>query len=265
MTHLVRPDRPPLAGATVIVTRPSASAPAAMRAARRLGAAAVRLPGVGVRAIADRDGALRALTTARDADAWIFTSPAAVRFAFHLLPSLRPRRGAQVFAIGSGTARALRRHALEGRHPEHRQDSTGLLDMADLQSTAGWRIVIIDAPGGRDLLAPALRRRGARVERIGVYERTAPRLDMRHLRALAAARRPWLTLLSSGEALDHLLAALPAALVQRWRAEVLIVSSARLAGLAAERGFERIHVARSATMPDLLDAAVEVHARRARR
>ena len=260
MTGPVRPDRLPLAGATVIVTRPTASAAATVRAARRLGARVVRLPGLGVRVIADVEGAARALAHARHAHACIFSSPSAVRFALRLVPTWRPLRTTRLFAVGSGTARALARHGLEAAHPQDRQDSTGLLAMAELDVPHGARIAIIDAPGGRDLMAPALRRRGARVERIGVYERTAPRLDARHWGALLAAREPWLTLLSSSEALAHLLDALPEALVQRWRGQGLVVSSARLATLADERGFARVQVARSATTADLLDAAIAVHA-----
>ena len=259
MTRTARPTRLPLAGATVIVTRPTASAATTARAARRLGAAVVRLPGVGVRAIADAAAAARAFAGARDAEACIFSSPSAVRFAFRLLPAWRPRRGTRLFAVGSGTARALARHGLAALHPQGRQDSTGLLERPELQAPLDGRIVIIDAPGGRDLMAPALRRRGARVERIGVYERTAPRLDARHQRALVAAREPWLTLLSSGEALDHLLAALPAALAQRWRGQALVVSSTRLAVLATARGFRDVHIARSATTADLLEAAIDAH------
>lgn len=262
MTRTVRPDALPLAGATVIVTRPSVSAAATVRAATRLGAAVVRLPGVGVRVIADAPAAARALARARSAQACIFTSPSAVRFAFRLVPSWRPHTGTRLFAVGSGTARALAGHGLQAVHPAGRQDSTGLLDMDALQAPLDQRIAIIDAPGGRDVLAPALRGRGAHVARIGVYERTAPRLDARHRRALLDARAPWLTLLSSGEALAHLLDALPAVLAQRWRGQALVVSSPRLAALAATRGFTRVHVARSATTADLLETAIDVHAQR---
>lgn len=252
----MHPHRPaPLAGTSVIVTRPSSSAATQLRAARRLGADAVRLPGLGLRVVADRAHAARALAAARTADAWIFTSPAAVRFAFRIAPALRPRRGLRVYAIGAGTSRALARRGIEAVHPRTRQDSTGVLALPDLRAARGHRIVLVGAPGGRDLIAPTLSRRGARVERIAVYERTAPRLDARHWAALASAPRPWLTLLSSAEALAHLLAALPDALAKRWRAERLVVSSERLAALARQHGFRNIVVAASADSADLLACA----------
>ncbi len=245
----------PLAGASVIVTRPSPSAAAQVRAARALGAQVVRLPGLALRPIADRAGTARALAAARRADAWIFTSPAAVRFAFRLVPTLRLRRSLRVYAVGAGTARALARRGVDAVHPRDRQDSAGLLALPDLHALRDRHVVLVDAPGGRDLIGPTLARRGARVERVPVYERVAPRLDARHWRALAAAPRPWLTLLSSGEALAHLLATVPAGLAGRWRAEQLVVSSERLAAIAARHGFGHVCVAASAGSADLLGAA----------
>ncbi len=245
----------PLAGATVIVTRPSSSAASQVRAARALGARVVRLPGLGLRPMADRAATAHALAGARRADAWIFTSPAAVRFAFRFAPALRPRHGLRVFAVGAGTARALARRGIDAIHPRAHQDSAGLLALPELHALRDRHVVLVDAPGGRGLIAPALARRGARVERIAVYERVAPRLDARHWRALAAAPRPWLTLLSSGEALTHLLAALPAGLAARWRAAPLVVSSERLAGLATRHGFGQVCVAASAGTADLLETA----------
>ncbi len=247
----------PLAGTTVIVTRPSAGAGGQVRAARRLGAEVVRLPGLGLRAIDDAPRARRALLAARSADAWIFTSPAAVRHAFALAPGLRPSPATQVFAVGAGTRRALARHAVAAASPAHGHDSENLLGLAGLVAPAGWSVALIDAPGGRDLIAPALRERGATVERIAVYRRTPPRLDRRHFAALAAARTPWIGLVSSGEALEHLVRLVPPASLERWRSQVLIVSSARLAELAERHGFGDVRIARSALSRDLLAAAGE--------
>ena len=248
-------DTLPLAGTTVIVTRPSASAPAQARIARRLGAQVVRLPGVGLRTVDDVQRAHAALAAAAAADAWIFTSPAAVRHAFVVSPGLRPSPATQVFAVGAGTRRALGRHAITARSPARGHDAESLLGMPELATPSGWSVALIDAPGGRDLIAPALEARGARVDRIHVYRRTAPRLGRRHLAALAAATPPWLTLLSSGEALEHLVRLVPPASLERWRSQLLIVSSARLAELAARHGFGDVRIARSALSHDLFEAA----------
>lgn len=252
---------PALAGSTVIITRPSASADASVRRARQLGAHVVRLPGLGLRAIDERDTAIAGLDRARAADAWMFTSPAAVRFAHALEPDLHPRAHQRVFAVGAGTARALARHGIRAIHPPQGHDSDGLLALDVLARPQGLAITVIDAPGGRDVIAPTLQERGATVERVHVYRRAAPRLHARHFSALESAALPWITLLSSGEALDHLLALLPATLSVRWRGQALVVSSVRLAAHARRHGFKDVHVARSALPVDLFSCAESTLAR----
>ncbi|MGN6520849.1 MAG: uroporphyrinogen-III synthase [Dokdonella sp.] len=256
MPSTARPSRTPmsrsaLAGASIVVTRPDGAA--LLRSARRLGAAALPLPGLALRALphARRHGAF---------DAWIFTSPAAVRFALRHAPGVPVPRRARVFAIGAGTRAALARHGVDARAPE-RGDSEGLLALPGLGAVRGWRVALVGAPGGRDLIAPALVSRGAQVEAIHVYRRVPPRLTRRHFDALAVAAEPLVTLLSSGEALANLVAALPPPLLARLRAQALVVSSHRLADAARAAGFDAITIAASAAPRDLLAAAAGVLAR----
>jgi len=240
-----------LAGASVIVTRPGGAS--LLRSARRLGARAFPLPGLSLRAIAQ--------PRPRAAfDAWLFTSPAAVRFALRHAPRLRVPKRALVFAIGGGTRAALARHGIAATAPE-RSDSEGLLAVPGLAEVRGRRIALVGAPGGRDLIAPALRARGAVVEAIHVYRREPPRLTRRHFDALAAADDPLITLLSSGEALANLVAALPPPLLARLRAQTIVVSSARLAAAARAAGFGAIVPAASAAPRDLLAGAAHALAR----
>jgi uroporphyrinogen-III synthase len=242
--------RPCLDGATLLITRPAGTGAGFARRIEACGGRSLRLPGLALRAI-DRD--VPALRAIRARDFVIFTSPAAVRFAFAANGSQR-FRASRVFAIGSGSQRALHRRGIDAAVPE-RSDSEGLLALPALRAVRGQRIVLIGAPGGRDRIAPVLKRRGAEVAAIHVYRRVPPRLTRRHFEALAAARTPLITLLSSAEALENLVAQLPPPLLARLRGETLVVSSARLAGVARENGFEAIVQARSAAPADLLAAA----------
>lgn len=244
-----------LSGASVIVCRPRESAGAQARAARARGATALRLPATLLAAPVDVDATRAALQAALGADAWIFTSPAAVAHCRQVLGDEAMRGVRRVWAVGRGSGRALKRIGIVCSVPSGVQNSEGLLAEAKLKDVQGWRIAIIDAPGGRDLLAPALVERGATVQRIGVYRRIAGTFDARRLAQLAALPDPWLTLLSSADALANLRAALPEALQARWRAGLLIVSSERLAELARAERFARIHVAASALNRDLMAAA----------
>ena len=263
-THQARLLAPghPLAGAGVIVTRPAGSAAAVRRRVRALGGECVVLPGSGLRAPDDPGRARALLTALRAADIVIFTSPAAVRFAWKLQPQLRFARTTSVFAPGGGSARALQRRGVaQAAFPSHRQDSEGLLDLPPLQHVRRRRIALIGAAGGRELLAPLLAARGARVQRIDVYRRTPPRLTRRHLDALRNAVAPRISLFSSAAALGHLRDALPRELFVRLAGDDCVASSARIAAAARGFGFERVHVAAGPAPAQLLAVACAVLSR----
>jgi len=241
----VHPPSPrPLDGHAVIVTRPDARV--LLRAARALGAEALRLPGLALRA--------RAFDWPEAVDDWIFISPAAVRFALArgVPPAIARSR---VFAIGPGSRAALARRGIVARMPDAGADSEGLLALPALADVRARRIALVGAPGGRDLIGPALAARGADVVHVHAYERAPPRWTRRHLDALARSRPPWIVLVSSGEALANIVAAAAPDLLRRLREARLVVSSARLARLARTHGFERIAIAASAAPRDLIAAA----------
>jgi len=251
--HVAAPWR--LAGATLVVTRPADSAGELIARVHASGADAIALPGLALRAVRVPATARAQLRAAAQADICLFSSPASVRFAFRVLPTLSLRQRARIIAIGDASARVLARHGVRASVPLERNDSEGVLALPELADVRGQRIAMVGAAGGRDLIAPTLRERGATIEEIHVYERVAPRLTKRHFEALERADDPLIVLLSSAQALAHLVARLPPPLLARLRGQILIVSSERLAGTAAGHGFANILRARSALVDDLLDAA----------
>jgi uroporphyrinogen-III synthase len=251
----------PLAGASVIVTRPAASAAALKRRIRALGGNVIALPVISLRRAADIDVAQAALRQARAADVVVFVSPAAVKFAFALRP-LRFSRATRVCATGVATARALtRRGVRDVQFPRERQDSEGLLALPELQKLRGRRVALIGAPDGRELLAETLRARRARVSEIHVYRRVPAALNARQRAALEQAPRPLLTLLTSTQILAALRTQLPLALFARLAEGELIVSSARLADAARRSLFGNVHIAASPLPRDLLATAQQALAR----
>ncbi|MDN5780568.1 MAG: uroporphyrinogen-III synthase [Luteimonas sp.] len=186
----------------------------------------------------------------------LVTSPAAVGAARALQP-LRRKRGQQWFAVGAGTAAALRRAGIDEVASPARMDSEGLLALPGLHGLRGSTIGMITAPGGRGRIAPTLQRRGARVLRADVYERMPIAPSRRAVAALRALPAPAWLLLSSGEALAHLLGALPADALSALRRARVAAASERLAQLAREHGFAGIVVAASARPRDLLDAIAQ--------
>ncbi|MEP6938371.1 MAG: uroporphyrinogen-III synthase [Rudaea sp.] len=263
MTARARHRTPPpaLAGAVVVVTRPSASAGPLKRRILALGGVVLALPGLSVRAIDDARSARAALRELA-ADWVVFVSPNAVRHAYALMPRLRFARATRIGAIGAGGAAALgRRGVRDVLWPRQRQDSEGLLALPEFSALRGRRCALIDAPGGRDLLPVELRARGARVQRIHVYQRGAARLDRRHRDALASAGAPLVVQLSSLEALANLRRQLPEPLFARLVAGDAVVSSERLASAAHAAGWQRIQRAASAGVADMIEATSAALAR----
>lgn len=242
----------PLAGRIVVITRPAGTASSVARQVRARGGVPLSLPGLSLRAADNAAEMKAALGEALRDELLVFTSPAAVRFAARLRPL---RTKAMVFAVGQGTARALRRHGITALAPEDRQDSEGLLDQAALADVRGKRVALIGAPGGRGVLRQQLAARGARLRELHVYRRVAPRLSQRHVDAVTALPTSALVLLSSAEALAHLQAQLPPAAWARFCAATALVSSPRLAEAARAADFRRIRIAASAVAADLLAAA----------
>lgn len=167
----------PLAGRTVLVTRPRHQAAALERAIEDAGGRAYLFPALDVEAVPIPElGA--ALESALRADILIFISPNAAQFgiaAFSAAGGMPPH--ASVFAVGPGTARALAAAGVADVVTPDGQDSEALLALPALAGVAGRRAVIVRGVGGRPLLAETLRARGAEVAFLECYRRVRPAGD----------------------------------------------------------------------------------------
>ena len=178
----------------------------------------------------------------------VFTSPNAVRCAAMLAP-LRGKRGRRVFAIGAGTAAALRRAGIADVQVPARADSDALLALEALRDLDGRRVGLVTAPAG--------------LVRADVYARTSVPPSARAWNALRATRGKPAIALSSGDALETLMAHVPDDLRTRVLGARILAGSERLADIARGHGFTDIRVAAGARPADLLAAARDGRPRRA--
>src|SRR5690606_20701935 len=201
------------------------------------------------------DAATRAaLAAALEADVVLFTSPAAARAAA-ALQRLRPRPGQAWLAVGAGTAAALRRAGVGQVVAPTRMDSEGLLSLPALAQVRGRSVGMVTAPGGRGLIGPTLAARGARLLRAEVYARVPVALSPQALARFRVLPGPLCLALSSGEALQRILEALPDDLLPRLRGARVLAASERLAQLARAAGFGKVCVAADARPASLLAAS----------
>jgi uroporphyrinogen-III synthase len=247
-----------LAGCTIVITRPAGTGSALARQVRRLGGTPLLLPGLSLHAVRASETLRASWRAAQHDEFMIFTSPAAVRYAMALGPC---HAQGMVIAVGQGTARALRRHGIDAQIPAERQASEGVLQLPAMQQLQGKHVALITAPGGRGLLQEQITARGASLREVHVYNRGAPRLNRRHIDAVLQLLPSACVLLSSGEAMQHLMERLPEAAWQRLCHAATIVSSERLAEQALSTGFKHVQVAASAGQADLLAIATEVCSR----
>ena len=167
-----------LAGVGVLVTRPRHQAADLAAAIEQRGGMAICFPSID---IVPRDPAAVGADADRlpRPDIAIFVSSNAVAhgldFALH----------ARIAAIGPATAAAIE---AAGRRVDIRSatgfDSEHLLAKADLADMSGKTVRIIRGQDGRELLADTLRRRGARVDYLAVYESRMPQYTAADIDAL---------------------------------------------------------------------------------
>ena len=198
----------PLAGRTIVVTRPREQAAPLCEGIAALGGRAVAFPLLEIVELPDQPELLAALAALDSAALAIFISPNAV--AFGLRRALAERAwptGLAVAAVGQGTARALRERGLaQVVVPPSGFDSEALLACPELSAAAlaGRTVILFKGEGGRDLLASTLAERGATVLPAPCYRRLPPAGDLAALRKLADAGQLDGLVVSSSEAVRHL-------------------------------------------------------------
>ncbi len=169
----------PLAGRTVVVTRPKEQAASLVEPLEALGASVLLAPTIRIepRPLDDQVAAVvRELATYQLV---VFTSGNAVRvFAGYLARGTEDGgmpAGPVVAAVGPATAAALEKHGLACHLVPDEYVAEGLLDAFEEQATpvAGARVLIPCARDARDVLPETLRERGAVVDVLHIYDTVA--------------------------------------------------------------------------------------------
>ncbi len=160
------------------------------------------------------------------------------------------------YAIGRSTALAF--HTVSGLQvtwPHAQETSEALIKLATLQQVSGKRALILRGNQGRELLSETLTARGAQVFYAECYQRCQKHYDG------AIEGRRWrdrhvsTLVVTSGEMLHQLYSLFPEVDREEWLLRCrLIVVSERLASVAANLGWQDIHVAEGADNDALLRA-----------
>lgn len=235
--------RGPLAGRTVVVTRPLAQAAPLAEAIAAAGGCPLVFPLLEISPAADPAPLAAAAARLADYTLAVFISPNAVDYALPVLLAGRAwPAGLTPAAVGQGTVKALAARGVGGCiAPTERFDSEALLALPELAAArvAGRRAVIFRGDGGRELLAETLRARGAEVDCVTCYRRSGPPGVEPLLAAWRDGRVDALTV-SSSEGLRYLVDRLDAEGRDFLRRTPLFVPHARIADNARDLGLDCI-------------------------
>lgn len=259
----IRPTAP-LAGRTVLVSRPEGKVEDLAVPLEALGAEVARLPALAIVPPRDPEPLRRAVRRLARFDWVVLTSPRGVRA---LRDALDEQGGgvapARVAAVGSSTAAACRQAGWEAALVPERFDADGLLEAFDARGGAlvGLDVLLPLAEAARDVLADGLTARGARVERVVAYRSRLPdELSVEPIRRILGEGRVDLLTFTSPSTAENVLEAVGEA--------VLAVPAAVIGSVTAEAarelGYEVVAVADPHTIEGLVEAVLRVLAPRRR-
>ena len=233
----------PLAGKTIVITRPMRQSKAVGDRLTRMGANVIAFALIAIEPPTDKPLLLTKLNNLKRYDYLIFTSRNAVEMTFATLTQ-PPQSQAftlanttQVAAVGKQTAQALEKQGvLVSIVPTAMFNSEALLEHAALQNVEAKRIAIVRGEGGRDLLQSTLQQRGGLVEYIDVYRRVCPVTNLLPLVKCQAQRGIDIIVLTSVEGISTLF---KLGAGQDWLTRAtLLVGSQRMAAFVSATGHQ---------------------------
>ncbi len=211
-------EQRPLFGRSVVVTRAREQASGLAQRLTDLGAEVIQCPTIEIRPLPDCAELDKAVAALHSYDWCIFTSVNGVRHFWrrlrHAGKDSRALGGLRVAAIGPATADALRERGIEPDFIPGRYVAEGVLEgllAREDGDVKGRRFLLPRAARAREVLPDELRRAGAVVDVIPVYE-TVPAQDRKDdvLERLAAGTLSCVTF-GSSSTVENFLSLIPAA------------------------------------------------------
>jgi uroporphyrinogen III methyltransferase / synthase len=254
-------DRPPLAGWSVVVTRPVAKAPALSSALRRAGASVVSLPSMAIAGPRDGGQALEDAVAEIGVYDWVaFTSANAAVGFLRALGDARSLAGVRIAAVGAATAATLE----EGRLPPDlvaaKSSAAGLADSIGPRA-GGGRVLFCRAAEALPTLAESLRALGWEVDQVETYATVSPGPEDGVTRtAIARASDADAVVFASPSAVRGLVALFASTEEPLRLPPVAVCIGETTASAAREAGFAEVVISTQASDEGLVAATVEARA-----
>ncbi len=167
-------EKRPLFGRGVVVTRARAQAGDSARLLAELGAEVIEFPTISIKPLADYGAVDAALNRLDEYDWLVFTSVNGVKHFYTRLALLgkdsRALGGRKIAAIGPATAEALRERGVTPDFVPEKYVAEGVVEGMRILGVQGARILVPRAREAREVLPEELRRAGATVDILPIYE-----------------------------------------------------------------------------------------------
>jgi uroporphyrinogen-III synthase len=230
-----------LQGIQVLICRPAESALELAQALTAVGARCCCFPTLSIEFLSLSPEARNNILNLDQYQHVIVTSQHAAKAALQAIDSLWPQFPVrqQWYPIGEKTASILKQEQLNLVEPNQSLTSESLLAIPELQKIREHKILLLKGTEGRDVLATTLRKRGAFVDELELYERSCPAYtDKEILEAMTDFPAHFIVTLS-GETLQNLISLCDQAHIDA-SSKTFIVPSHRVANIAYERGFKSV-------------------------
>lgn len=216
----------------IAITRPPGQAKRLTSLVEAAGGTVIDFPLITITALEDYAHFEQVIADFPSYDWVIFISSNAVQHAMPRLMARFPSWPAKPMfaAIGPVTAAELQHYGVHQiLQPEQRFDSEALLALTEMQHVQHQRIMIVRGIGGRELMADTLRHRGATVDFAECYRRINPQTDTKKLHLLWQNKQLDSIVVTSSEAMRHLLAMTGNGSAEWLRDLTIYVNHARIA------------------------------------
>jgi uroporphyrinogen-III synthase len=227
----------PLNGIGIAITRPADQANKLAALITEAGGTPILFPLIEIAPLADYSQFEAAISDIETYDWAIFISSNAVQNGMSRLVKQGVPPTLKFAAIGPTTAKAITEFGISNvLSPKDRFDSESLLALPEMHDVKNKKIMIVRGVGGRDVLAETLKTRGAHATFAECYQRVNPQTDCTLLAQLWRDKKLHAIVVTSSEAMRHLLDLAGAA---DWlRHVILFVNHARIAELPLQMGLK---------------------------
>jgi len=229
-----------LVGTTVLITRPKHQAGELNQAILDAGGSTVLFPTLAIKKTSS--------IPQEDFDVVIFNSANGVYRGLETETKLN----STIIAMGPGTQKALKNKGFDSLIPAPPFNSESILNMPALSNIKNKKVLLVAGVGGRGLLVPALKGRGAIVTKAEVYQRVKPNPDISVLDNFWASDKKIITV-TSVETLENLITLVPTADHAKLFTTPILVASARIASCDVIKQFNEVLEADSAANASIVE------------